>query len=121
LLLPDQAPVSVVRRAKEDMMRKLGLLAACGAAVLGTAAMAHDTATGFSSRGACESASASMSNAEQGWLLESFPEFFDTPGEASSFLTKAWTCDLNASNGQFYITDHIEEILGSRWFDRRNH
>lgn len=102
-------------------MRKLGLLAACGAAVLGTAAMAHDTATGFSSRGACESASASMSNAEQGWLLESFPEFFDTPGEASSFLTKAWTCDLNASNGQFYITDHIEEILGSRWFDRRNH
>jgi hypothetical protein len=102
------------------MMRKLCLLIAIGAAVLATAAMAHDTATGFSSRGACEAASASMSNAEQDWLLESFPEFFDTSGEASSFLTKAWTCDLNASNGQFFITDHIEEILGSSWFDRRN-
>jgi hypothetical protein len=105
----------------EDMMRKFGLLIISAAAAWATAATAHDTQTAFSSRGACEAASASMSNAEQDWLLETFPEFFDTAGEASSFLTKAWTCDVNASNGQFYITDHIEEILGSRWFDRRNH
>ena len=101
-------------------MRMLRLLIASGAAVLATAAMAHDTASGFSSRGACEAASARLSNAEQDWLLETFPELFDTPGEASSFLTKAWTCDRNASDSQFYITDHVEEILGSRWFDRRN-
>src|SRR5574338_1216744 len=111
------APESVARGLKEDGMKTLGLLVACGTAALGTAAIAHDTATGFSSRGDCEAASASMSNAEQDWLLETFPEFFDTPGEASSFLTKAWTCDLSG-NGQYYIADHIEEILGSRWFDR---
>ena len=102
-------------------MRKLVLLIASGAALFATAATAHDTATAYASRGACEAASASMSNAEQDWLVETFPQFFDTAGEASSFLTRAWTCDLNGSDGQYYITDHIEEILGSQWFDRRNH
>lgn len=101
-------------------MKKLVFLLASAGITLATAAAAHDTGTAFSSRGACEAASASMSNAEQDWLLESFPEFFDTPGEASSFLTKAWICDLNSSDGRYYITDHIEEILGSRWFERRN-
>lgn len=102
-------------------MKKMGLLIASGAAAFATAAGAHDTGTAFSSRGACEASSASMSNAEQDWLVETFPQLFDTQGEASSFLTKAWTCDLNASTGQWYITDHIAEILGSSWFDRRNH
>lgn len=102
-------------------MKKLGFLVASGAALLATSASAHDTAIAYANRGACEAASASESNAEQDWLVETFPQFFDTAGEASSFLTKAWTCDLNASDGQYYITDHIEEILGSRWFDRRNH
>jgi hypothetical protein len=86
-----------------------------------TAASAHDTTTAFPSRGACESASSAMSNNEKDWLVATFPDLFDTTGEAASFLTKAWTCDVNPSDGQYYITDHIQQILDSRWFDRRNH
>ena len=93
-------------------------LAASAAAM--TPAMAHDTETAFSTRGACESASAAMSNDENDWLVATFPDVFDTVGEASSFLTKAWTCDRHA-DGQWYITGHIEEILASEWFARRNH
>lgn len=102
-------------------MKTFSILAAAGLLVTGTAAAAHDTTTAYASRGACESASASMSNAEKDWLVASFPDLFDTTGEAASFLTKAWTCDADPSDGQYYITNHIEEILGSRWFDQRNH
>ena len=27
----------------------------------------------------------------------------------------------NPSDGQFYITDHVEQTLGSDWFAQRNH
>jgi len=101
-------------------MKKLSILAGIGATIVATAATAHDTTTAYPSRGACEAASAGMSNAEQDWLVATFPELFSSPGEASSFLTKAWTCD-RASDGNYYINDHIDEILGSRWFERRNH
>lgn len=50
-----------------------------------------------------------------------FPGVFDTRGEVTSFLTKAWTCDRNPSDGQYYITDNRQEILDSAWFARRNH
>ena len=102
-------------------MKKLWIIAGVGALTFANAAVAHDTETPFPSRGACEAASAQMSNAEQDFLLESFPDVFSSPGEVSSFLTRAWTCDRSSSDGQFYITDHIEEVLGSRWFDQRNH
>lgn len=102
-------------------MKKFSIAIGIVAAALSSAAMAHDTTTPFPSRGACESASAGMSNAEKDWLVATFPDLFDTTGEAASFLTKAWTCDLNASDGNYYITDHIEQILGSRWFEQRNH
>jgi len=102
-------------------MKKFSIAIGMVAAALSSGAIAHDTTTPFSSRGACESASARMSNAEKDWLVATFPDLFDTTGEAASFLTKAWTCDLNASDGNYYITDHIEQILGSRWFEQRNH
>jgi len=100
-------------------MKRLTILMLVGATVVPNAAFAHDTVTAYPTRGACEAASAVMSNAEQDWVLETFPELFDTPGEVSSFLTRAWTCDL--ANGQYNITDHIEEVLGSEWFQQRNH
>lgn len=96
-------------------------LAALGSLGLASPALAHDTETPFPSRGACESASAGMSNAEKDWLLVTFPELFTTTGDAASFLTRAWTCDLNGSDGQWYIVNHIDEVLGSRWFEQRNH
>jgi hypothetical protein len=102
-------------------MKKLSIIAIITAMTVATVARAHDTATAFPSRGACEAASAQMSNAEQDWLLETFPDLFSSPGEASSFLTKAWTCDRNSSDGQYYVTDHVEEVLGSAWYEHRNH
>jgi len=102
-------------------MNKFALCLALGTAAVATPAIAHDTETAFPTRGACESASASMSNTEKAWLLATFPDLFDTTGEASSFLTRAWTCDRNSSDGQYYITDHIEDVLASDWFAQRNH
>jgi hypothetical protein len=96
-------------------------LAALGSLGIASPVIAHDTETPFPSRGACESASAAMSNGEKDWLLATFPELFTTTGDAASFLTKAWTCDLNGSDGQWYIVNHIDEVLGSRWFEQRNH
>ena len=101
-------------------MRKLSILAGMASMFVATTAAAHDTETAFASRGACEAASAQMSNGEQDWLLETFPDLFSSSGEASSFLTRAWTCDLNPTDGQYYIKDHIEEVLGSDWYQRRN-
>ena len=101
-------------------MKRISMFIAVGSLAMSTAAAAHDTETPFPSRGACESASAAMSNAEKDWLLVAFPDLFDTTGEAASFLTRAWTCDQNSSDGQWYIVNHIDEILGSQWFQRRN-
>jgi hypothetical protein len=100
-------------------MKLLKILAFAGATLVASAAAAHDTETAYKSRGACEAASAAMGKEESGWLLDTFPQFFDTRGEVSSFLTRAWTCD--ASNGQYYMTDHVEEVLASEWFLKRNH
>jgi len=102
-------------------MRKLQIAAAVAAITIASAAAAHDTTTGFASRGACEAASAGMSNDENAWLVATFPDLFDTTGEAASFLTKAWTCDRNPDDGQYYITDHRQEVLDSDWFAQRNH
>jgi hypothetical protein len=102
-------------------MKRIAFLGLTLLLTVSTPAVGHDTQTAFSSRGACESASAAMSNDEKDWLVATFPDLFDTTGEAASFLTKAWTCDRNPADGKFYITDHIEEVLGSDWFQRRNH
>jgi hypothetical protein len=102
-------------------MKTVKALAVLATLLVASPALAHDTETAFATRGACESASAGMSNAEKDWLVATFPDLFDTTGEAASFLTRAWTCDLNSSDGQYYIVDHIDEILGSRWYQQRNH
>jgi hypothetical protein len=102
-------------------MKRFTMFMLAAATLAPTAAVAHDTETPFPSRGACESASAAMSYDEKDWVLATFPEFFDTNGDVSSFLTRAWTCDRNGSDGKYYITNHVEEVLGSDWFAQRNH
>ena len=72
----------------------------------------------YPSRGVCEAESAALSHDDQQSLLDRFPELFSSPGEVSSFLARAFTCDLE-SNGQWYITDHRQEVLDSEWFQRR--
>lgn len=102
-------------------MKRLLTLLTCGAAAISTAASAHDTTTAYPTRGTCEASSAAQSNDERDWVLASFPDLFSSPGEVSSFLTRAFTCDLNRSDGQYYISDHIEDVLGSDWYQQRNH
>lgn len=100
-------------------MNKIVSLAALAAITLGSAAAAHDTTTPFSTRGECESASAKMSQEDKERLLATQPQLFDTMGEVSSFLTRAWSCELS-SDGQWYIKDHRRAVLNSDWFQRRN-
>lgn len=89
-------------------------------AATGPALANHPGNTGipFASRGACESADAALRTDDKFWLADSFPELFDSVGDAASFLDRAFTCEL-ASDGQWYITDHRIEVLESDWFLRR--
>ena len=103
------------------MMKKFSIAIGVAALAVSGAASAHDTTIPYPTRGACETASAQTSNEEKDWLVVSFPDLFGTRGEAASFLTKAWTCDLSSSDGEYYITDHRLEVLDSRWFQQRNH
>jgi hypothetical protein len=72
----------------------------------------------FPSRGACEAQTQSLSN-DDDWLLDTFPNVFSSHGEVRSFLNRAFTCDRDSSDGQWYITDHREEVLSSDWYLRR--
>lgn len=75
--------------------------------------------TPYASRGACESAMADYSKTDRKTLPERFPNFFSGVGDSSSFLTRAFSCELNPSDGQYYISDHRLEVLQSDWFNRR--
>jgi len=105
---------------EEDVMKRFAMILLAGALGVPTAATAHDTETPFPTRGACESASAAMSNEERDWVLTTFPDLFRSGGDVSSFLTKAFTCDRNSSDGQWYISDHIADVLDSDWYLHRH-
>ena len=75
--------------------------------------------TPYPTRGACESANAGFSNEIRDSLLDNFPNFFASEGEVASFLTRAFPCELNASDGQWYIKDHRLQVLTSDWYLRR--
>ena len=64
-------------------MKKL-ILGLVAVVALTSRASAHDTTTPFPTRGACEAASAQMSNGEKDFLL-TFTQFFSSPGEVSVF------------------------------------
>jgi hypothetical protein len=107
------------------MMRTL-LLASVALATLvtGAPAAAHHIeylGVPFATRGACESASAKLSAGDRDYLQQIGPQFFDTAGDVESFLTRAFTCDRNPDDGQYYFTDHREEVLESDWFAQRKH
>lgn len=98
------------------------LISAAVALVIASPAAANHTSylnTPFADRGDCEAQRAALSN-DDDWLLDAFPLLFSSEGEVRSFLNRAFTCETKASDGQWYITDHRAEVLGSEWFQRRN-
>jgi hypothetical protein len=104
-------------------MTKFLIAAAAGAFILASPASANHVLhldDPFASRGACQAEVAALSN-DDDFLIDAFPDLFSSEGEVRSFLNRAFPCELNASDGQWYITDHRLEVLGSDWFARRNH
>ena len=95
----------------------LGSLMLAGPAVAG---QLDNLDTPYPSRGACESANAGFSNEVRDSLLEDFPNFFTSEGDVASFLTRAFTCELNASDGQWYIHDHRFDVIASDWYQHRH-
>ena len=94
-------------------------LAAIAAAGPASAGQLDNLNTPYSTRGACESANAGFSNEVRDSLLDNFPNFFSSEGDVASFLTRAFPCEVNASDGQWYIKDHRLQVLTSDWYQRR--
>ena len=73
----------------------------------------------YPTRGACEAATAEIDNFDRNGLLQRFPDLFETRGDTRAFITGAFTCERDEDDGQWYITDHLQERLNSDWFLRR--
>lgn len=102
-------------------MKSVLVLAGLAALATGTPASAQHLAnlnTPYPTRGDCESAMASFNDDVRDRLVAFFPNLFATEGQAASFITRAFTCELNASNDHWYITDRRAEVTASDWFQR---
>lgn len=103
-------------------MRIATIAVALIAATASTPALANHIGnldTPFPSRGGCEAFVAQQSAEDRGMLLNQFPNFFQRGGDVASFLTRAFTCDYDANEGAWFITDRRIEILNSEWFLRK--
>ena len=101
------------------MIKRLAILAV-GALLVGAPAAAnHIFNPGpYPTYSDCQVESAKLSNEDMETLLDRFPDLFSSPGEARSFLTRAFTCE-SAPDGQWYIVDYRQEVIDSDWFQRR--
>src|SRR4029078_3850051 len=105
------------------MMKLLLVLMLAGTLVIAGPAVAHHVEhlnDPFATRGACEAENSALSN-EDDWLIDAYTDLFSSEGEVRSFLKRAFRCELNSSDGNFYITDQRLEVLDSDWFAQRNH
>ena len=103
-------------------MKVLFVLAGLGAIAIAAPAAAQHLAnlnTPYPTRGACESAMASFNDDVRDRLVDFFPNLFASEGEAASYITRAFTCELNTANDQWYIRDHRAEVIASDWYQRR--
>jgi hypothetical protein len=105
----------------ELMMNKLPLALVLGSMLGATPAGADHifTPTPFPTLGACESENARLSNEDAERQFSLRPDLFSSMGEARSFMTRAFTCELDADDGYWYLTDHRREVIDSEWFERR--
>ena len=80
----------------------------------------NNLTTPYGSRGECESAVADFNSDDRAGLLARFPQFFNSNGDVASFLTRAFRCELNPDDDQWYIEDHRAEVLSSDWYQHRH-
>lgn len=100
-------------------MRLLLPLVALGAACSATPALADhilNLNVPYETRGDCESAVAQFATTDRESVLERFPNFFNRNGDVASFLTRAFPCEYNPSDQNWYIKDRRGVVLGSEWF-----
>ncbi len=95
-------------------------IAALTAAVPAPANHLLNLDTPYASRGECEAAVADFNSDDRDGLLVRFPTFFENRGDAQSLLTRAFPCELNEDDGQWYITSHLGDVLASEWYQRRH-
>ena len=104
-------------------MKKIGSAIAVGLLMAASPALAgqlDNLDTPYASRGACESANAGFSNEVRDGLLAQFPNFFDSEGDVQSFLTRAFPCEIDSSDGNWYIRDRRFAVLNSDWYQNRH-
>ena len=77
------------------------------------------TPSAFDTRGECESENARLSNDDAERQFPLRPDLFSSLGEARSFMTRAFTCEYDADEDAWFLTDHRREIIASDWFKRR--
>jgi hypothetical protein len=101
-------------------MKYPSLAAVAVVALAAPAAAAHldNLDTPYPTRGACESAVAGFNSDVRDDLFDQFPNFFSNKGEVSSFLTRAFPCELEG-DGNWYIQDHRLLVLTSDWYLHR--
>ena len=101
-------------------MKKLPVVLALTALVAANPAAANHifTPTPFPTYGDCQSENARLSNADAERQFPLRPDLFSSMGEARSFMTRAFSCELH-SDGSWYLTDHRLDVINSDWFERR--
>lgn len=99
-------------------MRKtmIAVIAIAAAATPAAANHIFNTNVPFPTRGACEAEVASLSVDDRDSLLARFPDLFDSRGDVAAFLTRAFPCERDPGDGNWYIEDRRLEILASEWF-----
>lgn len=103
-------------------MKSIMLLAGIAALAAAAPASAQHLAnldTPYPTRGACEAAMASFNDDVRDMLVVQFPFLFETEGEAASFITKAFICELDSADDHYYIRDRRLQVITSDWFQRR--
>lgn len=104
-------------------MKKLAILAAVTAMTAAAPASANHLLhldTPYASRGECEAAVAHFNSDDRDDLLERFPSWFDSRGDVQSLLTRAFPCELNDADGQWYIKSELGAVLASEWYQGRH-
>lgn len=102
-------------------MKNLPFTLALGMLAVATPAAANHifTPTPFPTYGECESENATLSNDDAERQFELRPDLFSSLGEARSFMTRAFSCELDPEDGNWYLMDHRREVIDSDWFQRR--